>query len=298
MLAEIVDIAGTGFVMGAFYAMMAAGLSLIFGILKIVNFAHGEFYMLGSYAYTLLATRAGVPLPLALVGAVLLGGALGIITERLLIRPIYAGYVDWAAIRHEYMIIVTFGLSLFLINFVSQVVGPYSLKGPDLLARSRIPIGPIMMSGHRLAAFLIGVGVLSAVLLFVRYSFWGKQIQAVAQNRLGASLAGIDPARMSSLVFGLAGGLAGLTGALLAPIFHAEPQVGILPAVKSYVVVVLGGMGSVAGSVVGGLLVGVLENFGAIYVSYTYRDAFGFVILIFTLLFRPHGLFGERARTV
>lgn len=298
MLAELVDIAGTGLVMGVFYAMMAVGLSLIFGILKVVNFAHGEFFMIGAYAYTLIALRTGMSLGTALVTAVLVGAAVGVLTERLLLRPLYAGYVDWARIRHEYMIIVTFGLSLFLMNFVSQFIGPYSVKGPDLVARSRVEIGPIMMSGHRFAAFLIGSGFLAASLAALRFSFWGKQIQAVAQNRLGASLAGIDPARVSSIVFGLSGALAGLSGALLAPIFHAEPQVGVLPSVKSYVVVVLGGMGSVAGSVIGGLIVGILENFGAIYVSYAYRDVFGFIILMAVLLLRPHGLFGERARPV
>jgi branched-chain amino acid transport system permease protein len=120
----------------------------------------------------------------------------------------------------------------------------------------------------------------------------------VAQNRFGASIAGIDTRMVSMLVFALAGGLAALSGALLAPLFHASPDVGVLPALKSFVIVVLGGMGSPIGSLVGGLILGVLESMGALYISYTYRDTFAFVILIMVLLLRPQGLFGERAREV
>src|SRR5207302_1434098 len=130
----------------------------------------------------------------------------------------------------------------------------------------------------------------------IRTTVWGKRVQAVAQNRFGAAIAGIDHARVSALVLALSGGIVALSGALLSPLFHAYPDVGAFPAVKSFVVVVLGGLGSIPGSIVGGLLLGVLENFGAIYVSYEYRDIFGFVILMLVLLLRPQGLFGVRAR--
>jgi branched-chain amino acid transport system permease protein len=147
-------------------------------------------------------------------------------------------------------------------------------------------------------AGVIGIVVLAAAYLFVQHSFWGKQIRAVAQNRFGASIAGIDGRMVSMLVFGLAGGLAALSGALLAPLFHASPDVGVLPALKSFVIVVLGGMGSPLGSILGGLILGVLESLGALYISYTYRDTYAFVILILVLLLRPQGLFGERPREV
>ena len=159
-------------------------------------------------------------------------------------------------------------------------------------------LGPMIIGGHRLVAGAVGVVVLGAAYLFIQHSFWGKQIRAVAQNRFGASIAGIDTRMVSMLVFALAGGLAALSGALLAPLFHASPDVGVLPALKSFVIVVLGGMGSPLGSLVGGLILGVLESLGALYISYTYRDTFAFVILILVLLLRPQGLFGERAREV
>jgi branched-chain amino acid transport system permease protein len=294
----VVEIVFTGLLMGVFYALMALGLSLIFGILKIVNFAHGEFFMLGAYAYTLLALRAGLPLAPAIVSAVLLGALTGVLVERLLLRPLYTGLIGPGALRDEYAIIVTFGLSLFLVNLVHQVLGPYPIKGPDLVAASRIEVFGFFVSPHRLLASGLAALTLGAVVWLIRSTMWGKRVQAVAQNRFGAAIAGIDHARVSALVVGLSGGIVALSGALLSPLFHAYPDVGAFPAVKSFVVVVLGGMGSIAGSIVGGLLLGVLENFGAIYVSYEYRDTFGFVILMLVLLLRPQGLFGERVREV
>jgi branched-chain amino acid transport system permease protein len=292
------DLAVNGLIIGVFYALMAIGLSLIFGILKVVNFAHGEFYMVGAYIYTLTALALGVPpwvaLPLAFLG----GCLVGVVVERLLMRPLYSGYVSWSAMRDEYAVIVTFGLSLLLINLVDKVIGPYAYKGPALTSISRLTIGPVIISGHRLVAAIMAVGIIVAVTLAVRFSYWGRQIQAVSQNRLGASLAGIDPAKASAIVFALAGGLAAVSGALLANIFNPTPDVGVFPAIKSYVIVVLGGMGSVPGSIIASLALGVLESFGGVYISYQYRDTFGLVILILVLLFRPQGLFGERRREV
>ena len=294
----LIDLTVNGLIIGLFYALMAIGLSLIFGILRIVNFAHGEFYMIGAYAYTLIALFFGISPWLTLPCAFIAGMALGWATERLLMRPLYSGYASWGVMKDEYAVIITFALSLLLINLVDKVIGPNGYRGPSLIATTRVEIGPFMASGHRLVAAGIALLVLIAVGLFVRYSYWGRQIQAVAQNRLGASLAGIDTAKASSIVFALSGGLAALAGALLSPIINATPDVGAFPAVKSYVIVVLGGMGSIPGAAVASLILGVLESFGAVYISYGYRDTFGLVILIMVLLFRPHGLFGERSREV
>ena len=292
------DLAINGLIIGTFYALMAIGLSLIFGILKVVNFAHGEFYMVGAYAYTLSALMLGLSPWLALPFAFLLGIIVGLVVERLLMRPLYAGYTSWGLMRDEYAVIVTFGLSLLLINLVDKIIGPYAFKGPALVGVSRMALGPILISGHRLIAALVAIAVIIIVALVIRYSYWGRQIQAVAQNRLGASLAGIDTAKASAIVFALAGGLAAISGALLANIFNPTPDVGVFPAIKSYVIVVLGGMGSVPGSIVASLILGVLESFGGVYISSQYRDTFGLIILILFLLFRPQGLFGEKAREV
>jgi branched-chain amino acid transport system permease protein len=298
MSAINVDLAVNGLITGLFYALMAIGLSLIFGILRIVNFAHGEFYMVGAYAYTLIALVLGVSVWVALPLAFLVGALVGWITERTLMRPLYAGYTSWGLMRDEYAVIVTFGLSLFLINLVDKVIGPYAYRGPPLVDTSRIVLGPILISGHRLLAAGIAIAVILITAALIKWSFWGKQIRAVSQNRLGASLAGIDTARTSAIVFMLSGGLAAFSGALLSPVINASPDVGAFPAIKSYIIVVLGGMGSVPGSIVASLALGVIESFGAVYLSYQYRDGFGLVLLMFFLLFRPQGLFGEKGREV
>ena len=298
MLSLSIDLLVNGLIIGLFYALMAVGLSLIFGVLKIVNFAHGEFYMVGAYTYTLIALAFGLS-PWATLPVAFLSGALvGVIVERLLMRPLYSGYASWGLMRDEYAVIVTFGLSLLLINLAERIIGPYAHRGPSLVHIARMHLGPVMMSGQRLVSAIVALVVVVVVALFIRYSYWGRQIQAVAQNRLGASLAGIDTGKASSLVFALAGGLAALAGALLSPLINPTPDVGVFPAIKSYVIVVLGGMGSIPGSILASVILGVLESFGAVYISYDYRDTFGLVILILVLVFRPQGLFGERGREV
>jgi branched-chain amino acid transport system permease protein len=291
-----VDLFVNGLIVGLFYALMAVGLAMIFGVLKIVNFAHGEFYMIGAYTYVLAALKLGVSPWIALPLAAVAGGAIGWFVERTLMRPLYAGYSSWSIMKDEYAVVVTFGLSLLLINVVDKVVGPYPYRGPTLTESSRFAFGPVMLNGQKLIAAAVSAALLVGLALFIKRSLWGRQIQAVAQNRLGASLAGIDATRTTSLIFVISGVLAALSGALLAPLINPSPDVGAFPAIKSYVIVVLGGMGSVWGAMLASLLLGVLESCFAVYVSYDYRDAFGLLILILVLLFRPQGLLGERGR--
>ena len=292
------DLFVNGLIFGLFYALMAVGLAMIFGVLKVVNFAHGEFYMVGAYTYVLCAMKLGVSPWLALPMAAVAGAALGALVERLLMRPLYAGYGSWSIMKDEYAVVVTFGLSLLLVNLVDKIVGPYPFRGPALIETSRFAVGPIMLNGQKLIAAGISVALLVGLAVFIKRSLWGRQIQAVAQNRLGASLAGIDATRVTALIFAISGLLAALAGALLAPLINPSPDVGAFPAIKSYVIVVLGGMGSIWGAMISALLLGVLESFFAVYVSYDYRDAFGLLILILVLIFRPQGLIGEKVREV
>lgn len=292
------DLFVNGLLYGLFYALMAVGLAMIFGVLKVVNFAHGEFYMIGAYAYVLISLKLGVSPWIALPLAAVVGAALGWLVERLLMRPLYSGYSSWSFMKDEYAVVVTFGLSLLLINLVDKVIGPYSYLGPSLVDIPRFAFGPVMLNGQKMIAAILSAALLIGLAIFLKRSLWGRQIQAVAQNRLGASLAGIDATRATSMIFAISGMLAALSGALLAPLINPAPDVGAFPAIKSYVIVVLGGMGSVWGAFAAALLLGVLEPFFAVYVSYDYRDAFGLIVLILVLLFRPQGLFGEKGREV
>lgn len=293
-----IDLLVNGLIFGLFYALMAVGLAMIFGVLKVVNFAHGEFYMVGAYAYVLISLKLGVSPWIALPVAAAAGAALGWLVERTLMRPLYSGYASWSIMKDEYAVVVTFGLSLLLINLVDKIVGPYPILGPELIETTRFSIGPIMLNGQKLIAAGISLAILTGLALFIKKSLWGRQIQAVAQNRLGASLAGIDATRTTSMIFAIAGLLAALSGALLAPVINPSPDVGAFPAMKSYVIVVLGGMGSIWGAMIAALFLGVFEAFFAVYVSYAYRDAFGLLLLILVLIFRPQGLFGEKGREV
>jgi branched-chain amino acid transport system permease protein len=292
------DLLANGLIYGCFYALMAIGLAMIFGVLKIVNFAHGEFFMIGAYTYVLVALKMGVSPWLALPCAAVSGAVLGWLVERLLMRPLYQGYASWGFMKDEYAVVVTFGLSLLLINLVDKIVGPYSFRGPALIDVSRFALGPIMLTGQKAIAAVVSVLLMVGLALFIKRSVWGKQIQAVAQNRLGASLAGIDATRTTSLIFVISGVLAALSGALLAPLVNPSPDIGAFPAIKSYVIVVLGGMGSIWGAMLAAMILGVSEAFFSVYISYDYRDAFGLIILVLVLLFRPQGLFGEKGRQV
>jgi len=293
----IPDLAITGLITGAGYALVALGISIIFGILRIVNFAHGEFFMIGAYASVIIATLLGLPPIAGVLGAVVTGAIAALIMERLLMRPLYAGFSGWSQDREEYAIIVTFGLSLLLVSLAYQFAGPYPIR-PMELFEGRVSLGPVVISAQRLAAGLIAMVTVFGLFAWFRFTPSGKRVVAVSQNKFAASLCGINPVRVVQTVFAVSGALAALAGALMAPLLSAHPEVGLIPAVKAYVVVVLGGMGSLWGGLAGALVLGLIETFGAVYLSYSMRDSFAFVLLIAVLLLKPEGLLGRKGRMV
>jgi branched-chain amino acid transport system permease protein len=297
--------------LGLIYALMAAGLALIFSVLGGVNFAHGQLTMLGGYvAYLLLASFAGLP-PLAAVAAAgLLAFAIGAAFQRVFLRPAAEGRVERPG---EYILLSTFGLGFFLQYLTLALVGPYPKKAAryfDLPALDRgaieltaatLRLGPVSLSATRLTAALLALVLLAGLLVLLRRTAVGRALRAVSQDRLGAAASGVDPVRMDTLAFGLGSMMAGLAGAALVPVFSWVPGVGVTAAVKSYVILVLGGLGSIPGAVVGGLVVGVVESLGAGLLpdasrAIAYRDAYGLVIFALVLLLRPQGLFGRKAR--
>lgn len=286
-----------GLIISIFYALAALGVSLVFGVLKIVNFAHGELYMLGGFAYYTLASLLGLPPALSIVIACAVLFVVGMVIDRLLITPVHEGKVERA---DEYAIMITFGLAILLQNLMLSIFGPWT-KRPEALFRGRIEIGELIISGDRLSAAAVGVVLIIALVYVLRHTWIGKAMRAVSQDRETASVVGVDTKLTSMLAFGLGSALAGAAGALIGPVFLVYPTMGVILVIKAYVIVVLGGLGSVPGAILGALILGQVENLATVLIPDTtralaYKDAYGLVLLVLILLLRPQGLLGEKTR--
>jgi len=283
-----------GLAIGIIYAVIAAGLTVIFSILKIVNFAHGEIYMMGGYFAYFAITLLGIPPLAGIVVAMLVSFMLAALAERTLLTPLYSPTTER---KGDYGILVTFGISIFLRNLALIIYGPYPLRPPSFWSGALI-IGPLVMTWDRVFAGGAGIVMLLGLLWFMHRTPWGEALNAVSQSRESAAIVGIDDQRFYMLAFGLGGALAGGAGALIGPIYSLSPSMGLIPDTQAFAIVVLGGMGSVAGSILAGLLIGVSESmFVALFPdpsrSLTYAQAFSLLILMIVLLVRPRGFFGR-----
>jgi branched-chain amino acid transport system permease protein len=282
-------------VLGIIFAVIAVGLTLIFSVLKIVNFAHGELYMMGGYfGYYIIALLSIAPFP-ALLVAIMASFLLGAILERSLLTPLYSDATERKA---EYGILITFGLSVALRNLALILFGPFALRPPSFVPGIQ-QWGPLIITNDRIVAGGVGILLLAALVYFVHRTTWGQALDAVSQSRESAAIVGINPRRVYTLGFGLGAALAGGAGALIAPIFSLSPSMGILPDTQAFVIVILGGMGSVPGSIIAGVLIGLSESlFTAFFPDPTralsYSNAFGVLILIVILILRPTGILGRR----
>lgn len=286
----------TGLVMGVIYALMALGLTLIFSILSVINFAHGEFYMLGGYAsFLLLEIFTDIP-PLLMVPIVgVIVALLGVVFEVFFLRPMHEERIDRPA---EYAVLITFGFSFFLQNLALAVFGPYPHSPPSFF-EGTLRLGPVSLSADRVAASAFSLILLGTLLLLMNKTWIGKALRAVSQDKQAAAVVGINPKIMNTVAFGLGIALAAVAGALLAPVFSITPDVGAVPAIRSYIIIVLGGMGSIPGSILGGIVIGLVESFGAGYFpdpsrALNYKTVYGLVIFALVLLLRPRGFFGRK----
>jgi branched-chain amino acid transport system permease protein len=286
-----------GLIISSLYALMAVGLSLIFGVLKLVNFSHGELYMLGGFSYYYLSKSLKFPPLLALLSTAVILFLIGGIIERTLLRLPGNFSVDR---KDEYTILITFGLSIFIQNLALALFGPWN-KSPVSILPGRVTFGDLIIGGDRLIAFGIGMAIIFSLILFLGHTFFGWAIRAVSQDSDASAITGIEPTHINLITFGLGCALAGVAGALIGPIFLVHPAMGTLPVVKAFVIIVLGGMGSVKGSILGAVILGEVESLGTIFFpdptrAMAYKDAYGLLILIVVLVFRPSGLFGERGK--
>jgi len=273
-------------VIGVIYALAALGVSLVVGIMNVINFAHGELYILAGYFSFLFADALGWNMYLSLAVAVFLVFLFGIFIEYILIRPTYG--------NEMYSLILTFILSIVLQNAYLLIFGPYPNKPPTWIKGATEVFGLFFYGNQRLAALVVGAFVITAVFLVIKLTWFGKIVRAASQDREMAELNGVNTLYLNMLSFGLGCALAGAAGVILAPVFPVTPTAGVQVALTAFVVVVLGGMGSLWGCVVGGLVLGLVENLGAAFLSTGYKHIFGFIILILVLLIRPAGLFGRK----
>ena len=275
----------SGLLTGSLYAMIAVGLTIVFGVMRIINMAHGEMVMLGMFGaywgYTLWKID---PFVSALLWVPLMF-VFGAGVHRLLLRKIIP--------RGELnTLLYTAGLSLLIANLALFFwTGDYrTINLPYALTPPR-PFG-ISISVPLAIAFAIAILVTAALYVFLSRTDTGRAIRATAQNPDSAALMGINVGRIDTITFALGTALAGAAGVLLAPSLYLYPTVGEILVVKCFVIVVLGGLGSVPGAIAGGVLLGLVESLGAVYVSVAYKDTIGFVLFLLVLLFRPAGLFG------
>jgi branched-chain amino acid transport system permease protein len=273
-----------GLVNGMAYVLIATGLTLVFGVLRIVNFAHGEFYMLGAYITYFIGTLLGLDyIAAAAISAVVVAG-LGIAANRLIFWPLRRD--------HEFTILLSsLGLALLIANGGELLFGadPKYVESP--FADEILELGTVTLTQQRVLVFAAAVVALVAVYLFIRYSRFGKMMRATAQNPNGAALTGINIKLVHAYTFALACGLAALSGALVGPTVMIFPTIGNWAVLKGFIVVIMGGLGSVTGALFAGLLLGVIESLGGGYISLGFMEAIGYAMIIAVLLWRPNGLF-------
>jgi branched-chain amino acid transport system permease protein len=276
-----------GLVTGSVYSLVALGLTLIYGTMHVPNFAHGQLYMLGAYVSYSLVTRAGLPywgaLGMSVVALALVGAAL----ERLVFRPL----------RHApplNSMIAALGVMLCL-EAVAQNIWGEEFRHMDSPYGGVVSVFGLPVAAHRLVLLVAAAGLMIGLLLFLTRTLAGSAIRATAQSPEGALLVGIDTGRVATTTFAISAGLAAVAGSLIAPISLVYPSMGALVTLKAFAIVVLGGMGSVPGALVGGYLLAMAESLGGTYVSATYQDLVAFVVLALVFTFRPSGLFREAA---
>lgn len=279
-----------GLAIGLIYALMGIGLALLSGVMRIINFAHGEFYMIGGYMVYYSITLLGLPFYLAVPLAMIIVFFVGAVFEKLLLSPIHTQGIEKPM---DYALIMTFAVLLFFRKLAALVFGPFYRTPPEFIP------GEYHVFGVKLSGGMILSGIVSAILvtllaLFLKKTWRGRSWRAITQSRNGAKINGVNIGRESWVACGTACAMAGAAGALVAPIFLVSPHCGGPPLVKAYEVMAIGGLGSLPGSLVAGLMLGVTENLGAFYISSAYRDAIGFVMMGLVLLFRPQGLFGQK----
>lgn len=289
MIEFIPQLISNGIVLGSIYVMVALGLTLIFGIVDVVNFAHGEFYMLGAFLTFLCVSKFGFPYIPAIGATALMIAVFGLFTERVLIRSLRR--------RNPHPInyvLVTVGLSTFLLYGVNFVFGPDLRQIPSPFMKQVFHVGSVYITSHRILVVLVAGALVGFLWYFVKYTSLGNQMRATAQNFQAAKIVGINTDRVFAVTFVIGSMLAGIAGSLVGAMYITEPSMGIHIIVKAFIVVIVGGMGSIMGSIVTGLGLGLVETLAGAMMPAEFLDIIGFSVMIIVLLTKPTGIFGAK----
>lgn len=277
-----------GLMLGATYSLVAIGYTLIFGVLNLLYFAQGEVFMVGAFVGLYLVIWGGANIYLALLGAMIACGALGAAAYFVAVKPV-------AKDRPLAPLISTIGLTIILQNLAIYIFGGQQMAFPETITQHIFRIGPITVSSIQIFILAVSLALMLGLWLFIERTKLGRAIRATAENHETAALLGVDVNRVVLITFVVASGIAGIAGVLVGiKDSNVSPYMGLGAAVKGLVVMLLGGLGNVAGAMVAGLLLGMIEILSTAYIGTTERDLFTFMILILLLLFRPTGLFGTR----
>ena len=276
-------------VLGGTYALLGIGLTLIFGIMRVVNFTHGELYTFGAYMAYMLAGMMGLNFFLSLAVAAALGMALGALIEITLLRPLKGADIDTT-------MLVMIGAGIAMQAGEQLVWGGVAKSVPSPFPIEPVVLGSVSVGMNRLFVLGVALLLLGGFYLLINRTKLGVAMRATFQDPDTAALMGVNRGLMYTLTFALGSGLAATAGALLGPIFVVTPTMGDLVALKAFAIVILGGLGNIPGATIGGFVLALAEEFGAGYLSSGYRDAMGFLLIIAVLIVRPQGLFAMKER--
>ncbi len=275
-----------GAVTSAIYAMLAVGFTLIFGVARVLNLAHGSFYALGAYGAYVLTAIAGLPLWLAALLAIAAVALFGVVVEKVLIRPL----------RHSQLgvLMITLAISLVVEQALFLTFGSEYRNVPAFVD-AKVSIGGVDVAGQRLLTLAVAAAAIGALYLFIQRTRLGSAILAISQDAQAAKYMGIPSDRIFSLVMAISAALAALAGILAGPFLSVQPSMHLLPIVKAFAIVVVGGLGSIPGSILAAFMLGYAETIVAYEISTSWTEIVSVLATLLTLVFRPAGLFGRRA---
>lgn len=278
-----------GITLGSSYALIALGYTMVYGIVQLINFAHGEIYMFGAFAGLFLVTVVGLPIGWALLGAMAFCMLLGVVVERVAYRPMRGKSSRLSAL------ISAIGVSIFLSTLMVIIAGTNPRNYPDVIQIHNYQLGAVQFSSLQIIILVISAILMLGLELMVRRTRIGKAMRACSQDIEAASMMGINVNRVISFTFAVGSALAAAGGVMVAIYYNALwPYMGTMAGMKAFCAAVLGGIGSIPGAMVGGISLGIMEIMGVAYLSSSYKDAIAFAILILVLIIRPQGLMGQK----